>query len=117
MPAEPEPAPLRTRTVLYMDIGGYADTSIQIDHVYAPEGATGTCANETCGNAAHDPGLIGLAISDDSDTEITLLMDPGEALVLAERLQRAVALVFEADEELPDIEREAARYAPRTETP
>jgi len=79
-----------------------------VDHVYEPEGA-GTCHHEGCGKPSHDPGMVGLVMSGE-DATVSALLEPGEALVLAERLQRAASLVMESMEEPPDIEREAARY-------
>lgn len=108
---EPEPVPFRTRTVLHLHLGDAEDTTITVDHVYLPEGEAGVCQHEDCGNAAHDPGMIGLLVADDGN-EASALLEPGQALILAERLQRAAALVLEAGEDAADIEREAARYAP-----
>lgn len=90
------------------------DTVIVVEHVYEPEPGM-TC--EHCGKQGHDPGLVGLVISslDDEDGEpdaTSVLMTAEDALLLANRLQRAASLVLESEEGLPDIEREAARFAP-----
>ena len=115
MTAEPEPQQFRTRTLLHMQIDGYDDTVVMVDHVYTPEGMAGTCKEDDCDNDAHDPGLVGLFVSNDEDTDVSMLLTPAEALILAERLQRGAALVLESEEELPDLDREAAWYASRTE--
>jgi hypothetical protein len=111
MTAEHDAIPFRTRTVLHLHVGDAEDTTITVDHVYLAEGEAGVCQHEDCGNSAHDPGMISLLVADD-DSEASALLDPGQALILAERLQRAAALVLEAGEDAADIEREAARYAP-----
>jgi len=82
------------------------DTTVVVDHVYEPEG-TGTC--EDCGKPAHDPGMVGLTLAGEEES-VSALMEPSQALVLAERLQRAASLVLESQEDAPDMEREAARY-------
>jgi hypothetical protein len=43
-------------------------------------------------------------------TTATCLLSAEEALLLADRLQRAAHLVLETDEDLPDPEREYRRY-------
>jgi hypothetical protein len=92
------------------------DTVIVIDHVYEPEGGP-PC--EHCGGQSHDPGMVGLVVSslleDDDDGEpdpVSVLMTAETALLVANRLTRAANLVLESEESLPDIEREAARFAP-----
>jgi len=90
------------------------DTVIIVDHVYEPEPGL-VC--EHCGKQGHDPGMVGLVISslDDEDGEpdsIPVLMSAEDALLLANRLQRAANLVLESEEGLPDIERDMARFAP-----
>ena len=103
MPDQPDHdtgVPLRSRSVLHMDIEDQ-DTFIGVDHVYFPEG-TGTCH---CGKPSHDPGLVGVIIGDE-----TVLLSAEEALTVANRLTRAANLVLESEEGTPDLEREAARY-------
>lgn len=105
-PVPPDGMPLRTRTVyvLHGEIGG---DHITVDHVYAPEGAF-PC--DECGKPGHDPGMVGLAMSGDDQQFATAMLTAEEALVLANRLQRAASLVMESDEDVPDVEREAARF-------
>jgi hypothetical protein len=89
---------LRTRTigVIHAD----DDTVIVVEHVYEPEGAA-LC--EDCGKPAHDPGMVGLTVSQDDDEPVSTLLSAAEALVLAERLTRAASLVLESQEaEGPD---------------
>ena len=84
------------------------DTMIWIDHVF------------TMGASPdHDPGYVGLTVTDDDAAEAdrvrigakaTCLLTAEEALLLADRLQRAAHLVLETDEDLPDPEREYRRY-------
>ena len=93
---------LRTRAIFHLDLGDQ-DSFIGVGHIYAAEG---TLACDNCGGARHDPGFIALMVGEEQ-----ALLDPGDALMLAERLQRAASLVMEAMEDAPDIEREAARYS------
>jgi hypothetical protein len=74
------------------------DTMIWVDHVFA----TGTSPHD-------DPGYVGLTVTED-DTRATCLLTAQEALLLADRLQRAAHLVLETDEDLPDPEREYRRH-------
>jgi hypothetical protein len=74
------------------------DTMIWIDHVFT----MGTSPGD-------DPGYVGLTVTDD-DAKLTCLLTAEEALLLADRLQRAAHLVLETDEDLPDPEREYRRY-------
>ena len=74
------------------------DTMIWIDHVFA----TGTSPHD-------DPGYVGLTVAED-DIKATCLLTAQEALLLADRLQRAAHLVLETDEDLPDPEREYRRH-------
>ena len=96
-PAGDADAPLHVRTV-----GGITadNISVQVDHVYTME------ADE---DGHPEPGLVGLAVFKD-DAEMSVLISPDDALVIANRLQRAANLVMEAGEDLPDPEREYRRH-------
>lgn len=86
------------------------ETAVYVDHVYAPEGTLGNCDNPECDHDARDPGFIGLVIQQgakDSGASLTA----HDALEIANRLQRAASLVLEFGEDVPDIEREAAKFA------
>jgi hypothetical protein len=74
------------------------DTTIWVDHVFA----TGASPHD-------DPGYVGLTLTGD-DTRATCLLTAQEALLLADRLQRAAHLVLETEEDLPDPEREYRRH-------
>jgi len=110
---QPEGIQLRSRTIGHLHVED--DTVIAVEHVYIPEGAV-SC--DDCGAPAHDPGMVGLVVSredgeDDAGPLVTsVLMTAEDALVLANRLQRAASLILESAEDNPDIEREAARFAP-----
>jgi hypothetical protein len=104
---ESEAVPLRSRALLHMHVD--EDAFIGVDHVYLPEGQAGTCDHDECGNPAHDSGMVGLAIMDGED-QASVLLTAEQALVLANRLQRAASLILESEEDLPDMEREAARF-------
>lgn len=97
---------LRTRTigVIFGDCGG---DRIMIEHVFAPEGSFGC---EECGGPGHDPGMVGLGIDGDDDQQAYAMLSPEEALLIANRLTRAAGLVLESAEDVPDVEREAARF-------
>lgn len=108
---DPESIKLRTRTLgrVHPD----DDTVIVVEHVYEAEGAS-PC--EHCGTPAHDPGMVGLIInSEDGDgtpTFTSVLLTAEDALTLANRLERGASLILESTEDSPDIEREAAKFAP-----
>jgi hypothetical protein len=102
----PEEVPLRTRTIYHTlldDATGEKDLVIQ--HVYIPEGMAGACSHGDCGNPAHDPGLVGLILGEE-----TALLSAEEALIAANRLTRAANLILESEEDRPDIERDMARF-------
>jgi hypothetical protein len=99
----PEAVPLRTRTLWHM-LCDDEETVVMVDHVYIPEGAAGTC--DDCGKPAHDPGLVGLIVGEDS-----ALLSAEQALALANRLTKAAELVLESEEDVPDVERDIARFA------
>ena len=50
--------------------------------------------------------MVGLIV-----TEGNAILTAEQALVLANRLTRAASLILESEEDTPDIEREAARFA------
>jgi len=96
--------PPRVRTIAHLHLND--GTLVDIEHVFAPEGAI---ACDDCGKPVQDPGFVGLMVSDDEATCGTLLT-PEEALLIGNRLIRGANLVLESGEDVPDIEREAARY-------
>jgi hypothetical protein len=86
------------------------DKDLLIEHVYLPEGAAGKCCHDDCGNPAHDPGMAGLVLGDE-----TVLLSAEEALTVANRLTRVANLILESEEDRPDIERDIARFAASAE--
>ena len=90
------------------------DTMIWIDHVFT----MGASPDD-------DPGYVGLTVTEDDSSEdrgrlaakATCLLTAEEALLLADRLQRAAHLVLETDEDLPDPEREYRRYRGNEDPP
>lgn len=80
--------------------------NVIVSHIYQPDGA------ETCdhGHPSHDPGVVELYVEHGEDV-VTVQMLPGAALMLANRLTRTVNLILESAEDVPDVEREAARFA------
>jgi hypothetical protein len=86
------------------------DTTIWIDHVFT----VGTSPEDD----DPDEGYVGLTITaDDAEADYlrlaaksACLLTAKEALLLADRLQRAAHLVLEAEEDLPDPEREFRRH-------
>jgi hypothetical protein len=95
------------------------DTTIWIDHVFtlgvSPDGDP-------------DKGYVGLTITGDDNGETetehlrlgaksACLLTAEEALLLADRLQRAAHLVLETDEDLPDPEREYRRHRGNEDLP
>jgi hypothetical protein len=103
---DPEAPAIRSRTIYHMLLDdGPEERDLLIEHVYIPEGEAGNC--EHCGSPARDPGLVGLIVGGES-----ALLTAEEALTVANRLTRAANLVLESEEDIPDIEREAARFAP-----
>jgi hypothetical protein len=88
---------------------------IWIDHVFT----MGTSPDD-------DPGYVGLTVTEDDTAEVdrvrlgaktTCLLSAEEALLLADRLQRAAHLVLETDEDLPDPEREYRRHRGNGDSP
>lgn len=108
MTSKPEANPVRTRNVGVLHLGD--DAIVAVDHVYLPEGAAGTCDHDGCGSPAHDPGDVGLMVSDEDGDTASVLMHPYQALALANRLTRAANFALESGEDGPDLEREAARW-------
>jgi hypothetical protein len=99
---------LRSRTIGHVHPDD--DTLIVVEHVYAAEGTAGSCSD--CGKPAHDPGMVGLVVHQEDDEPVSVLMLAEDALVLAGRLTRAANLIFESQEDVPDIARDMARFAP-----
>lgn len=108
---ESDGAELRSRVIGHMCLEGCGETSVIVEHVYEPEGVD-TCH---CGNPTHDPGMVSLVIFDHEET-LGCLMGAEEALVLANRLTRAASLILESMEDVPDVEREAARFTKHAES-
>jgi hypothetical protein len=111
MTAEPEHQHV---PVCYRNLGTITldeqDATIEVDHVYIREGAV-KC--DDCGAPGHDPGEVGLILATgDGETArvIQVLLAPEVALTLANRLTRGANLILESEEDVPDMEREAARY-------
>jgi len=94
----------RARIVYRTIDDGSEEKEIFVAHFYLPEGEAGECGH--CGSPAHDPGLIALSVGDE-----TAMLTAEAALVLANRITRTANLVLESEEDVPDIEREAARFA------
>lgn len=109
---DPDPATLRSRTIGTI-LAEASNTEIAVEHVYFPEGVV-TC--DGCGSG-HDPGMVGMILSGDDENSASLLLSPEEALLLANRIQRAVNLVLESAEQPADIERDIARLAAAKEAP
>jgi hypothetical protein len=112
-PDEPESrSRVRCRSVGHLD---YDDISLSVAHVFAAEGESGKCTH--CGENAHDEGGVGLAITgiteDGQEVTLDALMAPEDALLLANRLTRAANMALESGEDLPDIEREMAKFGAR----
>jgi len=104
--ADHAPVPLRARTI--GSVYPSDDTVIIVEHVYEP----GTAPCHGCGEHAHDPGTVGMIVSRDDEQPVAVSMSAEDALLLANRLERAAGIVLELGEDAPDIEREAARFAP-----
>jgi hypothetical protein len=101
-----EAPPVLSRNILHLHPDDDDDeTLILIDHVYEREGAT-ACE---CGGPSHDPGMVWLSIADE-DGDGSAFLTAEQALLVANRLTRAASLVLESGEDVPDVEREAARY-------
>lgn len=90
------------------------ESQVVVEHVYAPDGSF-KC--DDCGKPGHDPGYVGLVIYGDGGDCESVLLEPHEALLIANRLQRAASLVLESTEDVPDVEREANRFSVVPDTP
>lgn len=86
-------------TLFHRNIGGIENPGgrVGIDYV-----DLGRCSDEDCSN--HATGMVGIMVTscddtdaDDADTA-RLLMEPGDALILADRLKRAARLALEDGE-------------------
>ena len=108
---EHEHIPLRMRVI--GSVYPSDDVAITVEHVYAPGAAP--CGG--CGQHAHDPGIVGLAIDRGEEQPVLVSLAAEDALLLANRLTRAANVVLELGEDTPDIEREAARFAPEGSQP
>jgi hypothetical protein len=73
---------------------------VWVDHVYTMENGK---------DGRPEPGHVGLSVHQDHDG-VGVLLTPDDALVIANRLQRAANLVMESGEDLPDVEREYRRH-------
>ena len=102
MTEHPDAIPLRSRTIYHTLLDDGKD--LLIEHVYLPEGAAGKCVHDDCDNPAHDPGMAGLVLGDE-----TALLSAEEALTIANRLVRVANLILESEEDPSDIERDMAR--------
>ena len=98
-----EAPPFQSRNIarLFTDDG----SEISVDHLYAASADLAPCPD--CGGACVSAGMIGLDVLVDGP----VLLSPEEALLLINRLQRAVNVVLETMEDPPDMDREAARLA------
>lgn len=97
---EHEFPPFRSRNLT--ELSTTDGSEISVDHLYVAADDLEPCPN--CGGACVSAGLIGLSV----DASAAVL-SPEEALLLINRLQRAVSLVLETLEDPPDMDREAAR--------
>ena len=113
MSTEPEAVPMKYRTVLLMHAESAEEGVVGVDHIYLPEGSF-NC--DDCGKPGHDPGMVALFVDDETqERPSSVLLTAAEALVVANRLQRAASLVLESEEDVPDIAREAARFSADSE--
>ncbi len=88
------------------------DTIISIDHLYVA--GEETC--DDCGKPHRDAGMVGLMLMEEDDC-VSAVLSPGDALILANRLQRAASVILEEDEDPPDLDRELTRYVVSDEHP
>lgn len=100
---------LKFRTVGLIE--AHEDAHIAVQHVYD---------NSTCPEHGSlvDSGLVGIAIHDETPGEeqfASVLLDPPDALLLADRITRAAHLALELAEDLPDVEREYLRHSEQME--
>ena len=106
----PGDAELRHRIVGVIHPCG--DSAVVVAHLYEPEGTSGQCECDDCENDAHDPGMVDLFVEHGED-DVSVQMFPAMALELANRLTRTANLILESLEDVPDVEREAARFSRR----
>jgi hypothetical protein len=98
---------LKIRTVACIEVTD--EMHVTVEHVFD---------NETCpehGNLI-DSGLVAVAIHDETPGEeqfASVLLEPRDALLLADRITRAAHLALELDEQLPDPQREYLRHSER----
>jgi hypothetical protein len=105
MSTEPEALPMRERSFGIVQ-GACTDASAEVAHIYEPDGAE----TMDCGHGSHDPGMVELSLDHDGE-HASIWLTPAGALLLANRLIRAANVILESGEELPDVEREAARFS------
>lgn len=113
----PDLTQLGSRQVAHVHAAG---ASINIEHLWQ----AGEIPCPGCSELHDDPGLVGLTLILDLDDEddnagdessaglaplVMAVMEPGVALVVANRLERAAALALEGTEDPPDFSREARR--------
>jgi len=104
---EPVP-PIRGRIVYFTVLDDEpGERELMVEHVWLS--GDDPCGN--CGKPSHDPGMVGLMLGGEH-----AIMTAEEALVLANRLTRAANLVLEAQEDVPDLERDMARFAAAAST-
>ena len=104
----PEAPPIRGRIVYFTVLDDEPEErDIIVEHIWIRDGAAGPCHD--CGKPAHDPGMVGLMIGSEH-----ALLTADEALVIANRLTRAASLVLESQEDVPDLERDMARFTAAT---
>lgn len=106
MTSQPEVFPIRERTLGCMHVDDEG-TTVTVQHVFAREGSF-VC--DDCGKPGHDPGFVRLVL-DYGDDGAHVVLTAEQALVLANRLTRGASLILESAEDVPDIEREAAKFS------
>jgi hypothetical protein len=110
---EPHPEsamPIRGRIVYFTVLDDDPEErELVVEHIWIRDGEAGPC--DHCEKPAHDPGMVGLMLGGEH-----AVMTAEEALVLANRLTRAASLVLESQEDVPDLERDMARFAAAAQT-
>lgn len=99
-----------TRHLFHLNIEDDEDGPfvISLDHVYLTQ--SHFC--EKCNKQEPDAGVISLSIVDDEDETVTVFLDASEALVLANRIERAANIILEDLEDPESMDRAALRYIP-----